>query len=279
MSSRASRIDLVLSGAVPDLIELMRAVRATGGVDRSSPRGADPSRAQEVLWGGRMQRALVQVVDAPEREPSDPGAMAQGTPLARVRVEADLSGDGFVDGLARHATLTLALAEALGDGVIEIDDRSARMRRERSWLERVATGGARPEDATSSVEHVDAAGIAWLATHGAARFAIPDLELYGLSSAALSAGRHALARVHAQLLADGLAAPLSLADGTPVRLVPVLEVWGSMPLGWPGVGRAGVDRGEGLDGPRATLSVLHRARFGRHRLDLDGVRARLAAQG
>jgi hypothetical protein len=279
MSSRASRIDLVLRDAIPDLVELMRTARTAGGVDRSSPRGADPSRAQEVLWGGRMQRALVQVIDAPERGAPSLDAAAQGMPLARVRVEADLSGDGFVDGLARHANLVLVLADALGSAVIEIDDRSARTRRDRAWLERVATGSAHAEDATSSVEHVDAAGIAWLATHGAARFAIPDLELYGLSSAALPAGRHALARVHAQLLDDGLAARLSLVDGTVVRLVPVLEVWGSMPLGWPGVGRAGVDRGEGLDGPRATLSVLHRARFGRHRLDLDGVRARLAAQG
>lgn len=279
MSSRTSRIDLVLRGAVPDLIELMRAVRATGGVDRASPRGADPSRAQEVLWGGRMQRALVQVVDAPEGDAPDPGAAVHGMPLARVRVEADLSGDGFADGLARHATLAHALAEELGDDVIEIDDRSARLRRDRSWLERVAAGGARYDDATSSAEHVDATGIAWLATHGAARFAVPDLELYGLSAAALPAGRHALARVHAQLLADGLTAPLSLADGTLLRLVPVLEVWGSMPLWWPGVGRAGVDRGEGLDGPRATLSVLHRARFGRHRLDLEGVRACLAVEG
>jgi len=274
MSSRASRLDLVFEGPVPDLVELVAAVRAAGGIDRASSRGVDPSRAQEVLWGGRMQRALVQVIDT-----SDASAPTQGIPLGRLRVEADLSADGFVDGLARHASLVLSLADALGSAVVDFDDRSARLRRDRGWLERVAAEGARPEDVTSTVEQVSAAGVGWLATHGAARFAVPDLELYGLTAAALPGARRALVRVQAQLLSDGLAAPLSLADGTPLRLVPVLEVWGLMPLGWPGVGRAGVDRGEGLDGPRATLSVLHRARFGRHRLDLEGVRARLAGEG
>jgi hypothetical protein len=37
------------------------------------------------------------------------------------------------------------------------------------------------------------------------------------------------------------------------------------------VGRGGQERGEGLDGPRASLSVLHRPRLGRYKKDLQGV--------
>jgi hypothetical protein len=72
-----------------------------------------------------------------------------------------------------------------------------------------------------------------------------------------------------------LQASLSLPDGTPVYLVPVLEAWQHVSLDWPGVGRAGQERGPGLDGPRASLSVLRRPRFGRYRRDLAGVVRRL----
>jgi hypothetical protein len=85
---------------------------------------------------------------------------------------------------------------------------------------------------------------------------------------------HALGVLRAvliQLLDGGIAALLMLPGGPRVRLIPVLEAWARLPLELPGVGRAGVDRGPGLDGPRATLSIHHRARLGRHRLDLDGV--------
>jgi hypothetical protein len=82
----------------------------------------------------------------------------------------------------------------------------------------------------------------------------------------------ALAHVHDQLLAHGLKSDLFLPDGTPVYLVPVLEAWQHVPLEWPGVGKAGVERGPGLDGPRASLSVRHRPRLGKWKVDLKGVR-------
>jgi hypothetical protein len=97
-------------------------------------------------------------------------------------------------------------------------------------------------------------------------------KLYGVPAGATEAAVAVLDRVVGQLVAGGLDAPLALPDGTPLRLVPVLEVWPGLPASWPGLGRAGVDRGPGLDGPRATLSVLRRPRLGRHRLDLEGVR-------
>jgi hypothetical protein len=104
---------------------------------------------------------------------------------------------------------------------------------------------------------------------------VPDLELYGVPAGGVDVALAVLERVAGQLADGGITAPLTLPDGTAVRLVPVLEVWSTLPAAWPGTGRAGMDRGPGLDGPRATLSVLHRARFGRHRLDLAGVRERL----
>jgi len=268
MSTRSSRFDVLVTGVCPGVDELVATLRAVGAVDRASPRGTDPARAQEVLWGGRMQRALL------VRE--EPAASDDGR--TRLRIEADIAGDGIVEGLARHAGLVLAVVRALGERVAGVEDVSARTLREIARLERIAVGDVQPDDVTTTIEVV-AGEVGWLATHGAARAAVPDLELYGLTPAQLPAGRRAIDRILAQLLADGLRAPLSLPDDTPVRLVPVLEVWGLMPMSWPGVGRAGVDRGAGLDGPRATLSVLHRARLGRHRLDLDGVRVRLRSDG
>jgi hypothetical protein len=150
--------------------------------------------------------------------------------------------------------------------------------RDTTWVGRVAAGQLDATDgvcAAVAVQALGPRGVGWVLTHGAARFGVPDLELYGVPAGQESAAAAVLARVIAQLLTDGIGAALTLPDGTPVRLVPVLEVWPGRPAGWPGTGRAGVDRGPGLDGPRATLSVLHRPRFGRYRLDLEGVRERL----
>jgi hypothetical protein len=94
----------------------------------------------------------------------------------------------------------------------------------------------------------------------------------------VEAGRRALRSVHEQLLARGLKTELELPDGLPVYLVPVTDAWQHVPLDWPGVGKAGVDRGAGLDGPRASLSVRHRPRFGRWRTDLKGVLRALEAE-
>jgi len=274
---RSSRIALVLDAPVEDLGAIVAAARAEGGIDRAAPRGRDGIVAQEVAWGGRLQRAIVRCVE-------EDGA-------ALIVVETDIVADGLVEGLTRHATLVAALARALPGRVVEVRDLSARIVRDESWLARLVEGqvvasdgvraiiGALP-DGSRDVARGVARGVArdagWVLTHGAARFGVPDLELYGLAADAVHAGVAALERVAGQLLVGGIGAGLSLSDGTALRLVPVLEVWPGLPASWPGTGRAGVDRGPGLDGPRATLSVLHRPRFGRYRLDLDGVRERLA---
>ena len=108
-------------------------------------------------------------------------------------------------------------------------------------------------------------------TFGAGRLDVPDLELYGLAKAQVPAAVDAVRHVHDQLLDRGLKAELSLPTGEPVYLVPVLEAWQHLSPDWPGVGRAGQDRGPGLDGPRATLSILKQARFGRYKKDFSGV--------
>jgi len=266
---RASRIALVLGAPLDDVGTLVAAARAAGGIDRAAPRSGDGSAAQEVAWGGRLQRAVV-------RSGEDDGAPV-------LIIEADIVADGLVDGLARHAALVEALLRALPAAVrtahVEVRDLSARAVRDEAWIARVAEGRVTAPDGVGATVGASAAGprgVGWVLTHGAARFGVPDLELYGVPAAGERAASDALEHVAGQLLAGGIGATLTLPDATPVRLVPVLEVWPGLPAGWPGTGRAGVDRGPGLDGPRATLSVLHRPRLGRHRLDLDGVRERLA---
>lgn len=258
-----SRVALRLSSPVPDLPALVATARAAGGVDRVAPIG--DGAALEVHWGGRLQRAAVRAVD------DEDGAHL-------LRTEVALAGDGLVEGMARQSALLTALAAAAPAGsVLGVRDLSARAEHDPSWLVRLVAGGAAPADAVTTVV-VAAEGRApgWVRTHGAARFGVPDLELYGLAAGAEERAVAALGVVVGALLTGGMAAPLSLEDGTRVRLVPVLEAWSRLPLGWPGIGRAGEVRGPGLDGPRATLSVLHRARFGRHRLDLAGVVERLS---
>lgn len=257
----SSLVALRLSTAV-DVTDVVAAARSTRDLDRTSPVGTAGSAAL-VHWGGRPGPAAVRaVVDE------------DGADL--LRTELDVGGDGLVAGVARQAGLLGALARHVPGGVLGVRDLSARVERDLAWLDRAAAGGTRRPDAVATV--VAAAGgrrPGWVRTHGAARFGVPDLELYGLVAGAEDAAVAALGGVHDALLAGGMAAPLALPDGTAVRLVPVLEAWSRLPLDWPGIGRAGEVRGPGLDGPRATLSVLHRARLGRHRLDLAGVTARL----
>lgn len=268
-AAHASRIALVLDRPVEDVGAVVAEARAAGGIDRASAHLGDGSVAQDVHWGGRMQRAVVRAAEE------------DGRPL--LLAEVAIAGDGLDEGLSRHGALLAALARVLPGRVVGVRDLSSRTDRDEVWLTRLAAGVVEPSDAVAVVDGADPGpagtaargAVGWVLTHGAARLGVPDLELYGIAPGAMSAARAALAGVAGQLAAGGLGAPLSLADGTPIRLVPVLEVWPGLPAGWPGLGRAGQDRGPGLDGPRATLSVLHRARFGRHRLDLDGVRERL----
>lgn len=266
--ARPSVMALVLDRPVEDVAQVASDARAAGGIDRTSPHLSNGAIAQDVHWGGRMQRAVVRATDD------------DGTPL--LRTEVAIASDGLVDGLARQAALLAALARALPGRVRGVRDLSARVDRDATWMTRVAAGVVDASDAVVTTVGAEAGGAGagrpagWVLTHGAARFGVPDLELYGVPAGASASAVEVLERVAAQLVVGGLSAPLSLADGTPLRLVPVLEVWSTMPASWPGLGRAGVDRGPGLDGPRATLSVLHKPRFGRHRLDLEGVRDRLS---
>ena len=261
--ARASSIALVLDRAVDDVAAVVADARAAGAIDRAAPHVGDGSTAQDVHWGGRMQRAVVRAVEE------------DGVPL--LRTDLAIASDGFVEGLVRQASLLAALARVLPGRVRGVRDLSARVDRDEVWLTRAAAGVVDVADAVVAAigdpGHGD--GVGWVLTHGAARLGVPDLELYGVSTGLLDAARDELLHVAGQLAVGGLGAALALTDGTPVRLVPVLEVWSALPVSWPGLGRAGVDRGPGLDGPRATLSVLHRPRLGRHRLDLDGVRERL----
>lgn len=270
--SRPSRIALVLDAPVDDVGSVVSEARAAGGIDRASAHVGDGTVAQDVHWGGRMQRAVVR------------SAEEEGLPL--LCTEVAIAGDGLTEGLSRQGALLAALARVLTRRVVGVKDLSARVDRDEVWLTRLAAGVVDPSDAVVVEVGADPARlgasyrteVGWVFTHGAARLGVPDLELYGVAPRAIPAARRALTRVASQLAVGGLSAPLSLEDGTSLRLVPVLEVWSGLPAHWPGLGRAGVDRGPGLDGPRATLSVLHRARLGRHRLDLDGVRDRLDAE-
>ncbi len=265
----SSLVALRLTAPVTDVAALLSAARAAGAGDRTAPLlgGAE---AAEAHWGGRIQRAVVRtLVDE------------DGAHL--LRTEVAVAADGLVAGAVRQAFLLQALVapvRAAGPDVAGVRDLSARVDRELGWLDRLATGGVvRADVVTSVVEPAAGRRPGWIRTHGAARFGVPDLELYGLPPGAEVTAEVVLGHVHDALLAGGMAAPLALPDGTPVRLVPVLEAWARLPMDWPGLGRAGATRGPGLDGPRATLSVLHRPRLGRHRLDLAGVIARLGPGG
>jgi len=261
----SSLLALVLDAPVDDVEVVVRGAGHAGDLDRAAPLGGDGTIAQEVQWGGRMQKAVVRAL----RDEDD------GRPL--LRTETYLGEDGLEGGMQRQAKLLQALARQLPGRAQGVRDLTAGAERDTAWLHRVAIGAVQHEDGIVTV--VDGEGTRWVRTHGAARFDVPDLELYGCSRAQAERAPELLVHVHRQLLAGGLKAQLSLPDGTEVYLVPVRDAWQQVPLDWPGVGRAGKDRGPGLAGPRATLSVLHPKRFGRFRKDLQGVLDRLVAVG
>ena len=251
-----SRISLVLDRPLEDLAEVVQAAGRSKDVDRGAPVRGSEGAAFEVHWGGRMQKAVVRAL-----------ADEDGAPL--LRVETYVGGDGLVEGMRRQAVLLQGLARQLRGRVRGVRDQSSVTDRDEAWLNRLAIGVVQVDDAI--VTRAEGEGTWWVRTHGAARFDVPDLELYGLSRAQVPGAEAALAHVIDQLLRGGMRADLSLPDGTRVYLVPVLEAWGHVPLDWPGVGRAGQDRGPGLDGPRASLSLLKPPRFGRYKRDLAGV--------
>ncbi|MFN2556463.1 MAG: hypothetical protein ABR592_06235 [Nitriliruptorales bacterium] len=255
-----SLMALVLDRPVANVGAIVEAARNAGEVDRNGPVG-DPREAQEVLWGGRMQKAVVRRAEGTD-----------GAPL--LRAETYVGGEGLRQGMRRHAQLLRALARALpeSDRLVAVRDISAVMDRDRAWLDRVAEGHVEQRDAV--VVHSEGQGTWWVHSHGAARFDVPDLELYGLTRSQVEPAEKLLHHIQAQLLRGGLRASLKLDDGTHVHLVPALEAWSSLPLDWPGVGRAGQTR-EGHEGPRATISLTHKPRLGRYRKDFKGVLKRL----
>ena len=250
-----SRIALVLDTALDDVGAVVADATKAGDIDRHSPVHGEGQAAQEVNWGGRMAKAVVRQVHD------------DGQPL--LRTEAYIGAEGLEQGLSRQAQLLQALARQLSGRVSGVRDLSAVVDRDLAWVNRLAIGAVQRDDAIHTVDA--GTGTHWVHTFGAARLDVPDLELYGLSRVQVPAAMDALAHVHGLLLEKGLKAELSLPTGEPVYLVPVLEAWQQLNPDWPGVGRAGQDRGPGLDGPRATLSILHPARLGRFRKDFKGV--------
>ncbi len=250
-----SQIALLLDQPAGPVDEIVKRAGAAGDIDRGTPVRGEGAEAMEVNWGGRMQRAVIRRVSEDGRH--------------LLRTEAYVGDGGPKDGIKRQVLLLQGLARHV-EGAAGVVDLEARVEHDLTWLNRAAVAGV-PLDELISHE-ADGLGVKWLHTHGAARFDVPDLELYGLSAGQVDAASAALRQVHEQLLARGLESELSLPSGEPVYLVPVLEAWQHCDLDWPGVGRAGKDRGPGLDGPRATLSLLHKPRFGRYKVDLEGVR-------
>ena len=257
-----SRIALVLDAPVEDVGEVVRAATRAGDIDRHAP-VRDGREAQEVNWGGRMHKGVVR------RLTDDDGADL-------LRTETYIGSDGLVDGMARHARLVQGLTRVLSGRVVGVRDLSAMADRDQAWTNRLAIGSVEQDDAIRTVDA--GTGTHWVHTFGAARLDVPDLEVYGLARAQVPAAERAIAHVHGQLLAQGLKGDLSLPGGEAVYLVPVLDAWQHLPMDWPGIGRAGQDRGPGLDGPRATLSLLHQSRLGRVRKDFQGVLDTLPAE-
>lgn len=249
-----SQVGLVLDDTV-DVGETVAAAMAAGDIDRHAPLSGESSVAHEVHWGGRMQKAVVRIVHDDD--------------VVLLRTETYVGADGVHHGMQRQARLLQAMARQLRGRVAHVWDESARQVRDEAWLNRVAVTGADRGDAIASA--TEGEGTWWVRTHGAARFDVPDLELYGLRRGQTEAATQLIASLHDQLLVAGLKTGLKLLTGEPAYLVPVLEAWQHLPMAWPGVGRAGRDRGPGLDGPRATVSILHRPRLGRYRRDFEGV--------
>ena len=253
-----SRIALVLDEPVANVEAVVRAAGKAGDIDRASPVRGQAADAQEVHWGGRMQKAVIRrVVD----EEGD------GAPM--LRTETYIGGDGVTQGMTRQAQLLQALARQFKGRVVAVRDLSASTEHDLAWMNRVAIGAVELDDAI--VVRSDGEGVWWTHTHGAARFDVPDLELYGVPKAKVPAAQEVLRHLHGQLLDKGLKAALDLPSGEPVYLVPVLDAWQHLSLDWPGVGKAGEDRSPDLVGPRATVSLLHKPRLGRYRKDFEGV--------
>ncbi len=224
-----SRIALVLDSPVEDVGEVVAPAVKAGDVDRHAPVG-DGREAQEVNWGGRMAKAVVrQLVDD------------DGSPL--LRTEAYIGNEGLVQGMTRQAQLVQGLARQLSGQVAGVRDLSAMADRDVAWINRLAIGAVERHDA---IRTVDAGpGTHWVHTYGAARLDVPDLELYGMAKSQVPAAEDAIAHVQTTLLERGLKTQLALPTGEPVYLVPVLDAWQHLPQDWPGVGRAGQDRGPG----------------------------------
>jgi hypothetical protein len=256
-----SKMALVVTALPGNLAELLHGCIAGTVIDRVAPVAGSDGEACEVAWGGRMQRAVVRVLHEDGQ--------------ALIRTEAYIGQDGFPAGFHRQAQLLEAIATHV-DGVVAVRDMGAFAVHDRDWLQRVAAGHFGVSDAL--VTAVEGTGVRWAFTHGAARFGVPDLELYGLTRDEVEPACAALEHVHQQLITRGIGAALTLPSGVPVYLVPVRDAWMKLSLDWPGIGRAGQVRGVGLDGPRATLSVLHPKRFGRYRQDFAGVRQSLGAR-
>lgn len=248
-----SRLALVVTDEV-DVGKVVAAAIDAGDIDRTRP--LEPGAAAEVHWGGRMAKAVVRRL------------VEDGRHL--LRAEAWVGGDGLVTGMRRQAQLLQGLARQVRGQVEAVADMSARREHDLGWMNRLAVGAVAQDDVIVADHQGD--GTHWVATHGAARFDVPDLEFYGLRRDQVDAAVAAAAHLHAQLLDDGLrGAELALPSGTPVYLVPVLEAWQELPMDWPGIGRGGANRGPGLDGPRATVSLLSRRRLGRWKTDMQGV--------
>ena len=254
-----SRIALVLEEQVDDVEAVVRAAGSAGDIDRAAP-VRDGAEAQEVHWGGRMQKAVVRRVTDDQ----------DGAPL--LRTETYIGDQGLTEGMRRQAQLVQGLSRHV-DGVLKVRDLSALADHDEAWMNRLAVGAVELEDAVTV--HAEGEGVWWVYTHGAARFDVPDLELYGLNRSQVEGAEEVLRHVHRQLLDQGLGATTTLSSGEAVYLVPVLEAWSHLNLDRPGVGRAGQDRGPGLDGPRATLSILQKPRFGRYKKDFKGVIERI----
>ncbi len=251
-----SQIALLLDAPVEDVELIVKAAGQAGDIDRGAWVRGGTGEAMEVHWGGSMQKGVVRRLVAED-----------GTPM--LRTEAFVNGDGLEHGMQRQAKLLQALARQLHSSVTGIRDLASMTDQDVAWMHRVAIGHVELVDAI--VTKAEGEGTWWVRTHGAARFDVPDLELYGLRASQVDAATEALKHVHGQLLERGLKHAIALPGGEPVYLVPVLDAWPHLNLDFTGVGRGGRERGPGLDGPRATLSILHRPRLGRYRKDFDGV--------
>ncbi len=82
--------------------------------------------------------------------------------------------------MSRQASLLQALARQLKGHVTGVRDLSARAEHDEAWMNRLAVGAVETEDAIAVLDEGE--GTHWVLTHGAARFDLPDLELYGLAA-------------------------------------------------------------------------------------------------